>query len=42
MQGTAKRVGYVTRDDRALPVCEVGKLLTHDGTDIESNLSVAE
>ena len=35
-------VGYVTGDARALPVCEVGTLLTHDGTDVESNLCVAE
>ena len=29
-------------DARALPVCEVGTLLTHDGMDVESNSCVTE
>ena len=34
--------GYSTEDVRALPVCKVGTLLTHDWMDVKSNLSVAE
>ena len=35
-------IGCVTGDARALPMREVGTLLTYDGTDVESNLSVVE
>ena len=35
-------VGNITGDACALPVCEVGTLLTYDWTDVELKHSVAE
>ena len=34
--------GYITGDDRTIPVCEVGTQLTHDWMDVERNLCAAE
>ena len=43
-EGTARRGGVddITGDVRALAVCELETLLTHDGTDVESNNCVTE
>ena len=35
------RVGYIIEDAKALPVCKVGTLLTHDGIVFKSNFCVA-
>ena len=42
MDGGPGWARQIARYVRALPVCEVGTLLTHDGTDTLSNLCVTE